>query len=331
MARLQPTFVGGVTVSNATLHNMDEVRRKDVRVGDTVVVRRAGDVIPEVVRVVPDEAHLSRRQVSLPKTCPICGSPVEKAEGEAIARCSGGFTCRAQRQEGIRHFAGRRAMDIEGLGDRLIEQLVENDLVASPADLYGLTIEQLAGLDRMGGKSAATLHAAIARSRDTTLPRFLFALGIRDVGEATALALARHFGTLEALAAATPEQIQEVPDVGPVVAGHVATFFASAAHTAVIARLRKLGVHWPPMPQRGAGGRRLSGQTWVVTGTLAAMSRDEATDALVALGAKVAGSVSKKTTGVVVGTDAGAKLKKARELGIATLDESEFLKLLKSP
>jgi DNA ligase (NAD+) len=331
VARLQPTFVGGVTVSNATLHNMDEVQRKDVRVGDTVVIRRAGDVIPEVVRVVLDEAHAGRKQVKLPRNCPICGSLVEKAEGEAIARCSGGFTCRAQRQEGIRHFASRRAMDIDGLGDKLIEQLVDTELVKSPADIYGLTVEQLAGLDRMGEKSAANLQAAIAKSRDTTLPRFLFALGIRDVGEATALALAQHFRTLEALAAATAEQIQEVPDVGPVVAGHAAVFFAAAAHTAVIAKLRKLGVHWPSLPPRAASGRKLSGQTWVVTGTLAVMSRDEATDALVELGAKVAGSVSKKTTGVVVGTDAGSKLKKAQELGIPTLDESEFLKLLKTP
>jgi DNA ligase (NAD+) len=330
VARLQPTFVGGVTVSNATLHNMDEVRRKDVRVGDTVVIRRAGDVIPEVVRVLLDDAHEGRKEVKLPKTCPICGSLVEKAEGEAIARCSGGFTCRAQRQEGIRHFASRRAMDIEGLGDRLIEQLVDTELIKSPADLYGLTVEQLAGLDRMGEKSAANLHAAIAHSRDTTLPRFLFALGIRDVGEATALALAQHFGTLEALAAATSEQVQEVPDVGPVVAGHVAVFFASAAHTAVIAKLRKLGVNWPSVPPRAASGRKLSGQTWVVTGTLSAMSRDEAAEALVELGAKVAGSVSKKTAGVVVGTDAGSKLKKAQELGIQTLDEAEFLKLLKT-
>jgi DNA ligase (NAD+) len=331
VARLQPTFVGGVTVSNATLHNMDEVQRKDVRVGDTVVIRRAGDVIPEVVRVVLDAAHEAREQVKLPRTCPICGSLVEKAQGEAIARCSGGFTCRAQRQEGIRHFASRRAMDIEGLGDKLIEQLVENELLKSPADIYALTIEQLAGLARMGEKSAANLHAAIAKSRDTTLPRFLFALGIRDVGEATALGLAQHFGTLEALAAASSEQIQEVPDVGPVVAGHVAVFFASAAHTAVIDKLRQRGVNWPAMPQRAPSGRRLSGQTWVVTGTLAGMSRDEATDALVELGAKVAGSVSKKTAGVVVGADAGSKLKKAQELGIPILDEAGFLELLKGP
>ena len=305
VARLQPVFVGGVTVSNATLHNMDEVLRKDVRVGDTVVIRRAGDVIPEVVRVVIDPEHAQRTPVTLPRQCPICGSPVEKAEGEAIARCTGGFTCRAQRQEGIRHFASRRAMDIEGLGDKIIEQLVENDLVNSPADLFALTVAQLAALERMGEKSAANLHAAIARSCATTLPRFLFALGIRDVGEATALGLAQHFLTLEALAAATPAQIQEVPDVGPVVANHVALFFASAAHAAVIAQLRRLGVTWPAMKPRATTLLKLSGQTWVVTGTLAAMTREEATAALVELGAKVSGSVSKKTAGVVVGADAG--------------------------
>jgi DNA ligase (NAD+) len=330
VARLQPVFVGGVTVSNATLHNMDEVHRKDVRAGDQVVIRRAGDVIPEVVRVVVDAAHRRRKPVRLPDKCPICGSPVEKGEGEAIARCTGGFTCRAQRQEGIRHFASRRAMDIDGLGDKIIEQLVEGDRVNSPADIYALTQQQLAGLDRKGEKSAANLHAAIASSRDTTLPRFLFALGIRDVGEATALALAQHFLTLEALAAATPQQIQEVPDVGPVVAAHVALFFASAEHMAVIARLRKLGVHWPPLQPRPTSGRKLSGQTWVVTGVLSAMTRDEATQALVDLGAKVAGSVSQKTTGVVFGTDAGSKLRKAQELGIPLLDEPAFLKLLKS-
>jgi DNA ligase (NAD+) len=323
--------VGGVTVSNATLHNMDEVARKDVRAGDTVVIRRAGDVIPEVVRVVIDAEHAVRAPIRLPDRCPICGSPVEKAEGEAIARCSGGFTCRAQRQEGIRHFASRRAMDIEGLGEKLIEQLVENDLVKSPADIFTLTAAQLAGLERMGEKSAANLHAAIAKSRDTTLPRFLFALGIRDVGEATALALAQHFLTLKALAAATPEQIEQVPDVGPVVAAHVAVFFASKAHAAVIARLRDLGVKWPPLQRRVTAGAKLAGQTWVVTGTLAAMSREQATAALVELGAKVAGSVSKKTAGVVVGADAGSKLKKAQEFAIPVLDEAGFLELLKTP
>ncbi len=331
VARLTPVFVGGVTVSNATLHNMDEVARKDVRAGDTVVIRRAGDVIPEVVRVVPDAAHAQRQPVRLPDKCPVCDSPVQKAEGEAIARCTGGFTCRAQRQEGLRHFASRRALDIEGLGDRVIEQLVENELVKSPADIFTLTVAQLAGLERMGEKSAANLHAAIAKSHNTTLPRFLFGLGIRDVGEATALGLAQHFLTLEALAAATPEQILAVPDVGPVVAGHVALFFASPAHAAVIARLRELGVSWPALQPLPATGLKLSGQTWVVTGTLASMTREVATQALVDLGAKVAGSVSKKTTGVVVGTDAGSKLKKAQELGVPVLDEEGFLKLLQAP
>jgi DNA ligase (NAD+) len=331
VARLQPVFVGGVTVSNATLHNMDEVERKDVRVGDTVVVRRAGDVIPEVVRVEIDAEHEHRKRVKLPSKCPVCGSPVEKAEGEAIARCSGGFTCRAQRQEALRHFASRRALDIEGLGDKLIEQLVELDLVKSPADLYALTVAQLAGLERMAEKSAANLHGAIAKSRDTTLPRLLFALGIRDVGEATALALAQHFLTLEALMDASAEAVQEVPDVGPVVAGHVAVFFASKAHRAEIARLREQGVRWPAIPARPSTALKLSGQTWVVTGTLAAMTREQATEALVELGAKVAGSVSKKTSGVVVGTDAGSKLKKAQELGIPVLDEAAFLELLKKP
>ncbi len=329
VARLQPVFVGGVTVSNATLHNMDEVQRKDVRVGDTVVIRRAGDVIPEVVRVVADAAHERRKRVTLPKTCPICHSPVEKIAGEAIARCMGGFTCRAQRQEGLRHFASRRAMDIEGLGDRIIEQLVENELVESPADLFALTVPQLAALERMGEKSAANLHAAIAKSRNTTLPRFLFALGIRDVGEATALALAQHFRELEPLAAASVEQIQEVPDVGPVVARHVALFFGSKAHQAAITRLREQGVRWSPLQPPAATVLKLSGQTWVVTGTLASMTREEATQALVERGAKVAGSVSKKTSGVVAGTDAGSKLKKAQELGIPVLDESGFLALLK--
>ena len=331
VARLQPVFVGGVTVSNATLHNMDEVERKDVRAGDTVVIRRAGDVIPEVVRVERDAGHEARAKVRLPRHCPVCGAPVERAEGEAIARCSGGFTCRAQRQEGLRHFASRRALDIEGLGDKLIEQLVENELVQSPADLYALTVPQLAGLERMAEKSATNLHAAIAASRHTTLPRFLYALGIRDVGEATALALAQHFGTLEALMEASAEAIQQVPDVGPVVAGHVAVFFASKVHREVIARLRAQGVSWPAMPARGASPGRLAGQTWVVTGTLEGMSREQATQALVDLGAKVAGSVSKKTTGVIVGRDAGSKLKKAQELGIPVLDEPGFLRLLQHP
>jgi DNA ligase (NAD+) len=327
VARLEPVFVGGVTVTNVTLHNIDEVRRKDVRVGDTVVVRRAGDVIPEVVRVVK---HLSddAPQIELPAVCPVCGSAVIQAEGEAVARCTGGFTCRAQRQEALRHFAGRRAIDIEGLGDKIIEQLVEQDLVKSPADLYTLTLEQLSELDRMGEKSAANLVEAIRKSRDTTLPRFLFALGIRDVGEATALALAQHFGKLEKLLDASVDEIQQVQDVGPVVAAHVAAFIASPDHRSVIARLREEGVHWADVARPRVEGQPFAGMTFVITGTLDSMSREDAQEALVALGAKVSGSVSKKTRYVVAGADPGSKLKKATELGVEVLDESQFTALL---
>jgi DNA ligase (NAD+) len=327
VARLEPVFVGGVTVTNVTLHNIDEVRRKDVRVGDTVVVRRAGDVIPEVVRVVK---HISddAPKVELPSVCPVCGSQVIQAEGEAVARCTGGFTCRAQRQEALRHFAGRRAMDIEGLGDKIIEQLVEQDLVKSPADLYTLTLEQLSELERMGEKSAAKLVQAIEKSRDTTLPRFLFALGIRDVGEATALALAQHFGKLEKLLDASVDEIQLVPDVGPVVAAHVAAFVASPDHRKVIARLRKEGVAWADVERPRVEGQPFAGMTFVITGTLESMSREAAQEALVALGAKVSGSVSKKTRYVVAGADPGSKLKKATELGVEVLDEAQFTALL---
>lgn len=327
VARLEPVFVGGVTVTNVTLHNIDEVRRKDVRVGDTVVVRRAGDVIPEVVRVVK---HISddAPRVELPSVCPVCGSEVLQAEGEAVARCTGGFTCRAQRQEALRHFASRRAMDIEGLGDKIIEQLVEQDLVKSPADLYTLTLEQLSGLERMGEKSASKLVQAIKKSKDTTLPRFLFALGIRDVGEATALALAQHFGKLEKLLDASVDEIQQVQDVGPVVAAHVAAFIASHDHRKVIARLREEGVAWADVARPSVEGQPFAGMTFVITGTLESMSREEAQEALIALGAKVSGSVSKKTRYVVAGADPGSKLKKATELGVEVLDEMQLTALL---
>jgi DNA ligase (NAD+) len=328
VARLEPVFVGGVTVSNVTLHNIDEVRRKDVREGDTVVVRRAGDVIPEVVRVVKHVAD-DAPAVELPKRCPVCNSEVIQAEGEAVARCTGGFTCRAQRQESLRHFAGRRAMDIEGLGDKLIEQLVEQDLVKSPADLYTLTLEQLSELERMGEKSAAKLVQAIDKSRDTTLPRFLFALGIRDVGEATALALAQHFGKLDKLLTVSADDIQQVQDVGPVVAAHVAAFFASAEHRKVIARLQEEGLKWPDVARPSVAGQPFAGMTFVITGTLDSMSREEAQEALIALGAKVSGSVSRKTRYVVAGADPGSKLKKASELGVEVLDEAKFVELLK--
>jgi DNA ligase (NAD+) len=328
VARLEPVFVGGVTVSNVTLHNIDEVHRKDVRVGDTVVVRRAGDVIPEVVSVVLDRRPEGTVPVELPARCPVCHSQVLRAPGEAVARCTGGFTCRAQRQESLRHFASRRALDIEGLGDKIIEQLVERKVVRTPADLYALTAAQLAELERMGEKSAANLVAAIDRSRRTTLPRLLYALGIREVGEATALALARHFGTLERLMEADEAIIQQVPDVGPVVAAHVAAFFAAEDHRRVIGALREQGVTWPDMTVPSRAPQALAGSTFVITGTLAAMTREQAEEALTARGAKVSGSVSKKTSFLVAGSEAGSKLAKARELGVPVLDEPQFLELL---
>src|ERR1700761_5025209 len=328
VARLEPVFVGGVTVSNVTLHNIDEVRRKDVREGDTVVVRRAGDVIPEVVRVIK-HATEDAPKVELPERCPVCNSEVIQGEGEAVARCTGGFYCRAQRQEALRHFASRRAMDIEGLGDKIVEQLVEHDMVKSPADLYGLTVKKLADLDRMGEKSAAKLEQAIKKSRETTLPRFLFALGIRDVGEATALALAQHFGKLEKLMDATEDQVQQVQDIGPVVAAQVAAFFSSKDHRKVIERLQREGVAWADVVRPSVEGQPFAGMTFVITGTLDSMSREAAQEALIALGAKVSGSVSKKTRYVVAGAEPGSKLKKATELGVEVLDEGQFIELLK--
>jgi DNA ligase (NAD+) len=328
VARLEPVFVSGVTVSSVTLHNIDEVHRKDVRVGDTVVVRRAGDVIPEVVSVVLDKRPQGTQPIELPECCPVCHSQVLRAPGEAVARCTGGFTCRAQRQESLRHFASRRALDIDGLGDKLIEQLIEQDAVRTPADLYSLTAAQLAQLERMGEKSAANLIAAIDRSRHTTLPRLLYGLGIREVGEATALALAQHFRTLERLMEADEASIRQVPDVGPVVAAHVAAFFASEAHRSVIKALREKGVTWPEMAAPSRGGQTLTGRTFVLTGTLESMSREQAQEALEARGAKVSGSVSKKTAYLVAGSDAGSKLARARELNVPVLDERQFLEVL---
>jgi DNA ligase (NAD+) len=329
VARLEPVFVGGVTVSNVTLHNMDELARKDVRIGDTVVVRRAGDVIPEVVRVIPDLRPKGARIVQLPEQCPVCGSHVTRDEGEAVARCSGGLVCSAQRRESLRHFASRRAMDIEGLGDKLVEQLVEAGRVATPADLYSLTADELAELERMGPKSAANLVEALEHSKQTTLPRFLFALGIRDVGESTALALATHFGRLESLEAATLEEIQQVRDVGPVVAAHVRDFLDEPRNRKVIGELRQRGVSWPDVtPTRSTGEGPLSGATLVITGTLVTMTRDAARDAARAAGATVTDSVSKKTTLLVVGADAGSKLRKAQELGVTIIDEDEFRRRL---
>ena len=327
VARLEPVQVGGVTVTNATLHNQDEVDRKDVRVGDTVVVRRAGDVIPEVARVVKDRRPRRTRRFYLPNRCPECDSEVIRNEGEAAARCSGGLYCPAQRKQAVWHFASRRAMDIEGLGEKLVDQLVDSGLVHSILDIYSLDAEQLAGLDRMGKKSAANLLAAIARSRDTTLGRFLFALGIRDVGEATAQSLAAYFDDLARLRAADEESLQEVPDVGPVVARETASFFAESHNREVLDGLVKL-IHWPAPSQGQSVDEALSDKRFVITGTLGAMSRDEAKRRLQALGAKVSGSVSRKTDYLVAGANPGSKRSKAESLGVTILDEDGLLALI---
>jgi DNA ligase (NAD+) len=328
VARLEPAFVGGVTVSNATLHNMDELWRKDVRVGDTVVIRRAGDVIPEVARVLPERRVPGAKPVEMPTVCPVCGSPVVREADQAVARCTGGRICAAQRKEEIKHFASRRALDIQGLGDKLVEQLVDRDWVKTPADLFGLQSAQLATLDRMGEKSAQKLRAAIDAARQTSLARFLYALGIRDVGEATALALARHFRGIEALRAAAEEEIQRVPDVGPVVAGHVAAYFDDADNSRVVDRLLAAGISWPDLEPVDVQAE-LTGKIFVLTGSLESLTREAAGEKVVALGGKVSGSVSKRTDYVVAGADAGSKLKKANELGIPVLDEAAFLELLK--
>jgi DNA ligase (NAD+) len=329
VARLEPVFVGGVTVSNATLHNMDELTRKDVRVGDTVVIRRAGDVIPEVARVLPERRVVTAPLVALPSECPVCGSPVVREGDQAVARCSGGRICAAQRKGEIQHFASRRAMDIQGLGDKLVEQLVDGNWARTPADLFSLQADQLAALDRMGEKSAQKLRSAIENAKHTTLPRFLYALGIRDVGEATALALAQYFPDLAQLRVAGEDEIQRVPDVGPVVAKQVAAYFRDAENGAVVDRLLASGISPQPVPAPVRSGS-LRDKTFVLTGALQSLSRDEAADAIVQGGGKVSGSVSKKTDYVVAGAEAGSKLKKAEQLGVTILDEAEFLKLLKT-
>lgn len=329
VARLEPVFVGGVTVSNATLHNMDEVARLDIHIGDTVLVRRAGDVIPQVVSVIRSRRKKNAKVISLPQTCPVCDSPIVQAADEAVARCSGGIQrCPAQRKESLKHFASRLALDIEGLGDKLIDQLVSVELVAEPADLFGLQQAALVGLERMGEKSAAKLLRSIEASRTTTLPRFIYALGIREVGEATAQSLADHFGDLDSLVAADAEALETVDDVGPIVAASVAAYFANAETLGIVQRLREAGVSWPNV-RRETGGSELplAGQTWVLTGTLEQLTRDEAKARLQKLGAKVAGSVSKKTHRVVAGADAGSKLSKAQSLDIPVLDETGLLAL----
>ena len=330
VARLEPVEVGGVTVTNATLHNQDEIDRKDVRIGDTVWVRRAGDVIPEVIRVVPERRPEGAERFQLPDQCPVCGSEAVRAEGEAAVRCTGGLVCPAQRKQAIRHFASRRALDIEGLGEKLVDQLVERDMVSTVADVFGLGVAELAGLDRMADKSAQNLKEGIDRARDTTLDRFLYALGIRDVGEATAAALAAHFGSLQALRDADEDTLVEVPDVGPVVAASIRRFFDESRNTEVIDTL--VGeLSWeetvPVRPDEQAPSP-LAGKTFVLTGALDTMSRDDAKRALQALGAKVTGSVSKRTDFVVAGVNPGSKLDKAQTLGIAVLDDEGLRALL---
>ncbi|MGY8525298.1 NAD-dependent DNA ligase LigA [Paracidovorax citrulli] len=328
VARLAPVFVGGVTVTNATLHNEDEVRRKDVHIGDTVIVRRAGDVIPEVVAVVPERRPSGARAFVMPTECPVCGSHIERLEGEAVARCTGGLICAAQRKQALLHFAQRRAMDIEGLGEKVVDQLVEHGIVRTPADLYKLGVAKLAALERMADKSAANLVAAIDASRETTLGRFIYALGIRHVGEATARDLARHFGSLDALLAADEAALLQVPDVGPVVAQSIAGFLAEAHNVESIEQLRAAGVHWAENEPQAAAPAPLAGKTFVLTGTLPTLSRDDAKAMLEAAGAKVAGSVSKKTDYVVAGEEAGSKLEKALALGVPVLDEAGMLAML---
>ncbi|MEQ1593214.1 MAG: NAD-dependent DNA ligase LigA [Thiobacillaceae bacterium] len=332
VARLAPVFVGGVTVTNATLHNQGEIERKDVRIGDTVFVRRAGDVIPEVVAVV-----LDRRPVPEPPrfdllaqypVCPVCGSHVVRLPDEAVARCTGGLFCPAQRREALLHFAARRALDIEGLGDKLVDQLVSSGLVHTPADLYGLRFANVAGLERMGDKSAANLLDAIEKSKSTTLARFIFALGIRNVGETTAKDLARHFGALDGVVTADESSLLLVRDVGPIVAQSVRQFFAESHNLDVIGSLRAAGVHWPEAERAQSDMGRLGGKTFVLTGALPNLSRDQAKDKIEAAGGKVAGSVSKKTDFVVAGLEAGSKLAKAEELGLLILDEAGLLALL---
>jgi DNA ligase (NAD+) len=328
VAKLAPVFVGGVTVTNATLHNEDEARRKDVRVGDTVVVRRAGDVIPEVVSVLPEKRLPDAMLFTMPAQCPVCGSTAVREEGEADHRCSGGLFCSAQRKQAILHFAQRRAVEVEGLGDKLVDQLVDSGIIRTLPDLYRLGLTSLAALDRMADKSAQNIVDALQVSKQTTLPRFLFGLGIRHVGEATAKALARHFGSLDAIMDASVEGLLEVADVGPVVAQSIHTFFEQPHNREVVAQLRACGLQW----EEGAPAERkptpLSGKTMVITGTLPTLSRDQAKDLIEGAGGKVAGSVSKKTHYLLAGLEAGSKLDKARELGVAVIDENGLKELL---
>jgi DNA ligase (NAD+) len=326
VARLEPVFVGGVTVTNATLHNEDEIRRKDVRAGDWVVVRRAGDVIPEVARAIHQRRETSLAEFQMPESCPECGSAVERVEGEAVTRCTGGLICPAQIKHGIRHFATRKAMDIEGLGDKLVDQLVESGLVHTVADLYQLDHDQITSLERMGGKSATNLLEALEASKKPLLDRLLYALGIREVGDVTARSLAIHFGTMNALQEASEEDLVNVSDVGPIVASHVAVFFKQDKNLAVIQALADAGMQWQALEDL-SGAQPLAGETWVLTGALS-MPRIQAKNLLETLGAKVTGSVSAKTSTLLAGEAAGSKLTKAQKLGVKVISESEFVEYL---
>ncbi|MBV7404044.1 NAD-dependent DNA ligase LigA [Enterobacter sp. ENT03] len=331
VARLEPVHVAGVLVSNATLHNADEIARLGLKIGDKVVIRRAGDVIPQVVNVIESERPAETRDVEFPTHCPVCGSDVERVEGEAVTRCTGGLICGAQRKESLKHFVSRRAMDVDGMGDKIIDQLVEKEYVHTPADLFRLTAGKLTGLDRMGPKSAQNIVNALEKSKETTFARFLYALGIREVGEATAAGLAAYFGTLDALIAASIDELQKVPDVGIVVATHVRHFLDEESNREVIRQLvEEVGIHWaaPVVVNAEEIDSPFAGKTIVLTGSLSQMSRDDAKAALLALGAKVAGSVSKKTDLVIAGEAAGSKLAKAQELGIEVIDEAEMIRLL---
>lgn len=330
VARLEPVFVGGVTVSNATLHNSDEIERLGLRIGDTVIVRRAGDVIPQVASVVLDRRPHDARAVTFPTRCPVCDSQLEREQGEAVWRCVNGLVCAAQQKAAIKHYVSRRAMDIDGLGDKLVEQLVDEGLVENVAGLYSFSRDELQGLERMGKKSADNIVQAVEASMRTALPRFIFALGIREVGEATARSLALHFGSWEALVSASEDQLLDVDDVGPVVADHLRQFFDSSSSMELVAQLRNAGVSWPDIEETRTSTQPLSGQTWVVTGKLERLSRSEAKAHLLGFGAKVAGSVSAKTDCIVAGPGAGSKLLKAQELGVKVIDETALLALLAS-
>lgn len=329
VARLEPVFVGGVTVSNATLHNMDEINRKDIRIGDRVIVRRAGDVIPEIVSVVPGSRKKSARKIRMPGKCPVCKSDVIREEGEAVYRCSGGLYCPAQRKEAIKHYVSRKAMDIEGLGEKLIEQLVDEKLVDHVNDIYALKVDQLAELERMGEKSAKNVVDAITKSKTTSMKRFIYALGIREVGETTAASLATNYSNLDELRQATEEELQKISDIGPVVARHIVSFFSQKHNIEVINKILKAGVVFSSNRAPSARSGRLSGKTFVITGTLSSMSREEAKELLQSAGAKVTGSVSAKTDYLLAGDKAGSKLAKAEKLGVTVLDEAKLEALLK--